>query len=105
LRLLLGGFAGSLATGAVVGALAWYLMGSMAAAVLLGVAVFLFTLLAGMFAVGPGVAGRSGRGVTWSTGWPGGGGGWSGGSRSSDSDGGFSGGGGSFGGGGASGSW
>src|SRR5215468_239788 len=84
LRLLLGGFAGSLATGAVVGAFAWYLMGSIAAAVLLGVAVFLFTLLAGMFAVGPGVAGRSGRGVTWSTGWPGGGGGWSGGSSDSD---------------------
>src|SRR5262245_59336724 len=105
LRLLLGGFAGSLVTGAVVGAFAWYLMGSVVAAVLLGVAVFLFTLLAGMFAVGAGVAGRSGRGVTWSTGWPGGGGGWSGGSRSGDSDGGFSGGGGSFGGGGASGSW
>jgi uncharacterized protein len=104
LRLLLGGFAGSIVTGALVGAFAWYLLGSVGAAVLLGIAVFLFTLLAGVFAVGQGVARRSGRGVVWTTGWPGGGGGW-GGSRSSDSDGGFSGGGGSFGGGGASGSW
>jgi uncharacterized protein len=104
LRLMLGGFAGSIVTGALVGAFAWYLLGSVGAAVLLGIAVFLFTLLAGVFAVGQGVARRSGRGVVWTTGWPGGGGGW-GGSRSSDSDGGFSGGGGSFGGGGASGSW
>jgi uncharacterized protein len=104
LRLMLGGFAGSIVTGALVGAFAWYLLGSVGAAVLLGIAVFLFTLLAGAFAVGQGVARRSGRGVVWTTGWPGGGGGW-GGSRSSDSDGGFSGGGGSFGGGGASGSW
>jgi uncharacterized protein len=104
LRLLLGGFAGSIATGALVGAFAWYLLGSVGAAVLLGIAVFLFTLLAGVFAMGQGVARRSGRGVVWTTGWPGGGGGW-GGSRSIDSDGGFSGGGGSFGGGGASGSW
>jgi uncharacterized protein len=104
LRLVLGGFAGSIVTGALVGAFVWYLLGSVGAAVLLGIAVFLFTLLAGVFAVGQGVARRSGRGVVWTTGWPGGGGGW-GGSRSSDSDGGFSGGGGSFGGGGASGSW
>jgi uncharacterized protein len=106
LRLLLGGVAGSIVTGALVGAFAWYLLGSVGAAVLLGIAVFLFTLMAGAFAVGQGVTRRSGRGAVWTTGWPGGGGGgWSGGSRSIDSDGGFSGGGGSFGGGGASGSW
>jgi uncharacterized protein len=87
LRTTLGRLIGSVTTGGVVGALAWFVAGSLAASVILGVIAFIFTMF------GDSVASSGG-----------GSGNWSGSSGSSDS-GGFSGGGGSFGGGGASGSW
>ena len=85
-----GRLGGSTVTSGVVGGLAWLVTGSVLAAIIGAILVFIFALA---FA-------SSGRGGGWSSGgW--GGGGWSGGS----SDGGFSGGGGDFGGGGASGDW
>ena len=85
-----GRLGGSTVTSGVVGGLAWLVTGSVLAAIIGTILVFIFVLA---FA-------SSGRGGGWSSGgW--GGGGWSGGS----SDGGFSGGGGDFGGGGASGDW
>jgi uncharacterized protein len=102
LRTLLGRLVGAVATGGVAAAAAWFIAGSIGAALLLGVIAFFVTMIAGSF-IQAGPPGRYGGG------WPGGGysgGGWSGGGGGSrDSDGGFSGGGGSFGGGGASGSW
>jgi uncharacterized protein len=92
LRSVLGRLIGSAATGGVVAVLAWFIAGSLAASVILGVVAFLLTMF------GETIASSGARG-----GWSGGGGSFSG-SSSSDS-GGFSGGGGSFGGGGASGSW
>jgi uncharacterized protein len=87
-----GRLGGSTITSGVVGGLAWLVTGSVLAAIIGTILVFIFVLA---FA-------SSGRGGGWSSGgWGGGGGGWSGGS----SDGGFSGGGGDFGGGGASGDW
>lgn len=87
-----GRFGGSIITSGVVGGLAWLVTGSVLAALIGAILVFIFVLA---FA-------SSGRGGGWSSGgWSGGGGGWGGGS----SDGGFSGGGGDFGGGGASGDW
>ena len=108
LRSALGRFIGALATGGIVGVFAWFVAGSLAAAILLGVVASVVTFLVqNMGSTGPGPgAGRRryGRDGGWVVG--GGGGSWSGGSSSSGSDsGGFSGGGGSFGGGGASGSW
>jgi uncharacterized protein len=91
LRSVLGRLIGSAATGGVVGALAWFVAGSLGVSLILGVVAFLLT----MFFETVATSGGS---------WSGGGGSFSGGSSSSDS-GGFSGGGGSFGGGGASGSW
>jgi uncharacterized protein len=88
LRTTLGRLIGSVATGGVVGALAWFIAGSLAASLIAGAIAFIFTMF------GDSVASSSG----------GGSGNWSGGGGSSDS-GGFGGGGGSFGGGGASGSW
>jgi uncharacterized protein len=100
LRAVLGRLFGSVATGGLVGVLAWLFVGSIAAAAIVGMIVFMFMMFADW--APPGVA-RSGGG-SWSG--SSGGGSWSGGgSSSSDSGGGFSGGGGSFGGGGASGSW
>jgi uncharacterized protein len=97
LRSLLGRFMGATATGGVVGAAAWFLMGGMVIPMIAGIVVFFVTLLMG--AMNFANASRSGG---WGGGWSGGGGGsWSGGS-SSDS---FSGGGGSSDGGGASGDW
>jgi uncharacterized protein len=93
LRMALGRLVGSVATGGIVGLLAWFILGSLALSSLAAAIAFVFTLFGGSF------ASSSGR-----TGWSGGGGSFSGSSSSSDS-GGFSGGGGSFGGGGASGSW
>jgi uncharacterized protein len=91
LRTSLGRLLGSVATGAAVGAVAWFIAGSLAVSVVAGFIGFIFTMLADT--------------ITWSGGGGSysGGGGWSGGGSSSG--GGFSGGGGSFGGGGASGSW
>ena len=97
LRATLGRLIGAAATGGIVGALAWLIVGSLAASVIAAVVAFIFT----MFAEVPTSSGRASRG-----GWSGGsysGGSWGGGSSSSSSDSG--GGGGSFGGGGASGSW
>jgi uncharacterized protein len=93
LRATLGRLIGSIATGSVVGVLAWLIAGSLAASIIIGVIAFIFTMF------GESIAPSGGRG-----GWVGGGGGSFSGSSSSDG-GGFSGGGGSFGGGGASGSW
>ena len=95
LRSLLGRLFGALATGGLVAALAWFVAGSLAASLLLGVVAFLLTMF------GETIASSGGRGWSGSTG----GGSWSGGGSSSSDSGGFSGGGGSFGGGGASGSW
>jgi uncharacterized protein len=92
LRATLGRLIGSVATGGVVGVLAWFLLGSMALSLIASVVAFFFTMVA------ENIASSNGRGGFI------GGGGFSGGRSSSDS-GSFSGGGGSFGGGGASGSW
>jgi uncharacterized protein len=89
LRAVLGRLAGATATGVVAGLVAWFIMGSIAVALLAAGIAFVFF----MFGNGTMSSGPSGRY----------GGGYSGGGSSSDS--GFSGGGGSFGGGGASGSW
>jgi uncharacterized protein len=93
LRRLLGRFVGSLATGGVVGGLAWLLAGTLAIALLAAVVAFFFTLVSGV--------GGSGR--RYYGGFPGGG--WGGGGFGGGGGGGFGGGGGSFGGGGASGRW
>jgi uncharacterized protein len=85
LRSTLGRLIGSVTAGGIVGALAWFVAGSLAASVILGIIAFIFTM------VGDSMASS------------GGGGSYSG--SSGSSGGGFSGGGGSFGGGGASGSW
>jgi uncharacterized protein len=97
LRRLFGRLLGSFVTGAVVGGLAWLVIGS--AVIGLGVAVLgsILTFIADLFT---GTGTGTSRGGSWSGGSSSGG--WSSGSSSS---GGFSGGGGSFGGGGASGSW
>ena len=100
LRSVLGRLAGSVATGGLVALFAWYLFGSLLAAVLAGIIASIFVMFSD--SITSAVPGR-GRGG-WVAGG-GGGGSWSGGSSSSGDSGGFSGGGGSFGGGGASGSW
>jgi uncharacterized protein len=87
LRTTLGRLIGSVTTGGVVGAVAWFIAGSRLASVILGAIAFVFTMF------GDSVASSGG-----------GSGNWSGSGGSSDS-GGFGGGGGGFGGGGASGSW
>jgi uncharacterized protein len=101
LRSTFGRLIGGVAVGSIVGGLAWFVAGSLAAAIILALVAFLITMFA------ESAAPSSGRRGSWSSGgggWSGGGGSYSGSSGSSDS-GGFSGGGGSFGGGGASGSW
>ena len=91
---VLGRKAGSIATGGVVGVLAWVFTSSLVVAGLAALAGIVFALFASL--------GSLGRG-TRSSGWGGGAGSWGG---SSSSGGGFSsGGGGDFGGGGASGDW
>jgi uncharacterized protein len=98
LRTTLGRLIGSVATGGVVGLLAWLIVGSLAASIIAAFIAFVVT----MFADTPASSGHGG-GRGWSGGY-GGGGSYSGsGSSSGSSDSG--GGGGSFGGGGASGSW
>jgi uncharacterized protein len=97
LRAMFGRLFGSVVAGALVGGLAWFVIGSSAIALGIAALGFFLTFVADMFGgIGPG-AGFS-RGGGWSGGSSSGG--WSGGSS-----GGFSGGGGGFGGGGASGSW
>ena len=107
-RSLLGRLIGSAAAGVVVGAFGWYLLGSVAIALLLSGIVSTLTFFADGIIAANNAAIRSGRrgGGGWSGGFSSGGStGWSSGSSSGSSDSGFSGGGGSFGGGGASGSW
>jgi uncharacterized protein len=94
LRTMLGRLIGSVATGGVVGVLAWLTVGSLAFSVIASIIAFAFAMIAESVASSNG---RRGGGYS-------GGGSYSG-SSSSSSSGGFSGGGGSFGGGGASGSW
>ena len=97
LRSLLGRLLGSAAAGALTALIAWFMVGSVMAAVIAGGIASLFVLISdGFISAGP--PGRRGSAGGWS------GGSWSSGGSSSSS-GGFSGGGGSFGGGGASGSW
>jgi uncharacterized protein len=99
LRSALGRLLGSLATGGLIGLVAWFIVGSLVVAIVAGSIAAFFTMLSdGLASPGPGRTGG------WSGGGSYGGGSYSGGSGSSDS-GGFSGGGGGFGGGGASGRW
>ena len=86
LRRALGKLPGSLLTGALVGAVAWFLIGAVVWAALAGLAALIATLLGGSAVL---------RGV----------GGLAGGGRGGFGGGGFRGGGGGFGGGGASGRW
>jgi uncharacterized protein len=94
LRTVLGRLIGSVATGGVVGVLAWLFVGSLIFSAISAVVAFVFAMFAESMASSNG---RSGN-------WSGGGSSWGGSSGSNSSSGGFSGGG-SFGGGGASGSW
>jgi uncharacterized protein len=111
MRNLLGALLGATVTGGIVGALAWYISGSVGAALLATFMVFMMALVAEILAAAnqgsaKGRRGRSGWGDSSSSS----GSSWSSGSSSSSSDSSSSssdsgGGGGSFGGGGASGSW
>lgn len=85
LRAMLGRLPGALATGGVVGFIAWIVIGLLPIAIFAGIVALFITLFGG------------GRGI--------GGGGWGGGYGGGGGGGGFSGGGGGFGGGGASGRW
>jgi uncharacterized protein len=97
MRATLGRLMGAIATGGIVGLLAWFFIQSLVLAALAAIIVFIFALV-GDFANNTGGGGRSSSG-----GWSGGGSSdWSSSSSSSSDSGG---GGGSFGGGGASGSW
>ena len=98
MRATLGRLIGAVATGGIVGILAWFFIQSLILAALAAIIVFIIALF-GDFANNTGGGGRSS-----SSGWSGGGGSsdWSSSSSSSSDSGG---GGGSFGGGGASGSW
>lgn len=84
---IFGRLGGSMATGAVIGAVTWGLAGAVSMAIFVGLGTMVFALMGGM-----GLLGALGGGVRGGRGWGGGGGG-------------FSGGGGGFGGGGASGRW
>ncbi len=97
LRSIFGRFVGSTVGAGIVGAAAWFVVGSLAIAIIAAIIGFAVMIFAGTGAL---AAGR--RGGVWipsSGGW--GGGGFGGGSGG----GGFSGGGGGFGGGGSSGNW
>ena len=98
LRATLGRLIGAVATGGVVGLLAWLIAGSLVASIIAAFIAFVVT----MFAETPTSSSGHGGGRGWSGGY--GGGSYSGGSSSSGSSD-SGGGGGSFGGGGASGSW
>jgi uncharacterized protein len=100
LRSAFGRLFGSLATGGLIGVLAWFIVGSLAVAVIAGLIASFFTMLSdGLASPGPGRTGG------WSGGGSYGGGSYGGGSYSGGSSSDSGGGGGSFGGGGASGSW
>ncbi|HEY0328206.1 MAG TPA: YgcG family protein [Rhodopseudomonas sp.] len=94
MRAMLGRLLGAVATGGLVGVIAWLIAASLITAGLAALLSFVFALFSDAFTSGGGYGRGSGSG------------GWSGGSSSGgSSDSGWSGGGGSFGGGGASGSW
>ena len=97
LRAALGRLVGSAATGGFVGFLAWILVGSIGAALAVGVLAFLIAAFVDLMPSGGSRGTRGGWSSGGSSDW--------GSSSSGSSSGGFSGGGGSFGGGGASGSW
>ena len=101
MRSMLGRLAGSAVSGGVVTLVAWFLFGSLLAAIVAGLIATVFVLFND--AVTSSTPGRRGSGGSWSSGSSSGGSWSSGSSSSSSSDSG--GGGGSFGGGGASGSW
>jgi uncharacterized protein len=100
LRAIFGRFLGSGVIGTIGAIGAWLMLGSLIAAIAIGILALLLSLMGGTAGVG-----RARRGG-WYGGWPAGGGmsrgGWGGGGMSG---GGWSGGGGGFGGGGASGRW
>jgi uncharacterized protein len=100
-RKLFGRLFGSVASGGLIGMLAWFIAGSLIVSGIAAVIAALFTMFSDTITA-PSPAGRGGRS---GGSWGGGGGSWSSGSSSSSDSGSFSGGGGSFGGGGASGSW
>jgi uncharacterized protein len=100
MRTMLGRLVGSAVSGGVVTLVAWFLFGSLAAAMVAGVIAFVFVLFNDAVTSSPG---RGGSGGGWSGGSSGGS--WSSGGSSSSSSSDSGGGGGSFGGGGASGSW
>jgi uncharacterized protein len=93
MRSILGRLLGALVTGGAVGLMIWFVAGSLATSAIVGVIAFVITMIGDFVTSG----GGRGGGFTGGSG-----GSWSG---SSSSGGGFSGGGGSFGGGGASGKW
>jgi uncharacterized protein len=99
LRAIFGKLPAAFMIGGATGFIAWMIVASLGAAVVVAIIAFLFTLFAGMSGPGRGGMRPGGWGGGYGGGW-GGGGGWSGGSG-----GGWSGGGGTFGGGGASGRW
>ena len=101
MRSMLGRLVGSVVSAGVVTLIAWFLFGSLIAAMVAGAIAFVFVLFND--AVTSSAPGRRGSGGGWSGGSSGGS--WSGGSSSSSSSSDSGGGGGSFGGGGASGSW
>lgn len=102
MRSMLGRLVGSAVSGGVVTLIAWFLFGSLIAAIIAGLIATVFVLFND--AVTSSTPGRRGSGGGWSSGSSGGS--WSSGSSSSSSSSSDSGGGGgSFGGGGASGSW
>ena len=101
MRSMLGRLAGSAVSGGVVTLVAWFLFGSLLAAIVAGLIATVFVLFND--AVTSSTPGRRGSGGSWSSGSSGGS--WSSGSSSSSSSSDSGGGGGSFGGGGASGSW
>jgi uncharacterized protein len=100
MRSTLGRLVGSVVSGGVVTLVAWFLFGSLIAAMVAGAIAFVFVLFNDAVTSS---TGRRGSGGGWSGG--GSGGSWSGGGSSSSSSSDSGGGGGSFGGGGASGSW
>ncbi len=95
LRSIFGRFLGSTVGAGIVGAAAWFVIGSLAISIVAAIIGFIVMIFAG----GGALAGRRG-GVWIPTG-----GGWGGGGFGGGSGGGFSGGGGGFGGGGSSGNW
>ena len=100
LRTAFGRLFGSLATGGLIGVLAWFIVGSLVVAIVAGLIAFVLHDAQRRPCLAGGRAGQAAGPAADQYG----GGSYSGRSSSSDS-GGFSGGGGSFGGGGASGSW